>query len=291
MPLLTTAAALSRRRDSRRPLALSLTGSGHLLVYQLGVVQTLLLQQQHHHLNIQHVVGASGGALAAAIMTQIPHRLEEYAHAFIQKRGGGLSLLRDFLEADRRCGDTTTTSKTTTSSAAMLHGRSKQALLLFSWPSDDNCTTLPQRHVKVPGGFHPWDVLSSVPVTYPEEDGIILSNGAAYVDGGIATPAPPTPDSCRRVIVSPLAGTSSSSNNASAIIRISPDSGHNSTARTKWGQMQATYDFGIDLLSWGNLRALRAATGAVSSAELFEWYERGQEDARRSLLLALHLND
>ena len=274
-----------------RPVALSLTGSGHLLVYQLGVCRTLLQQQlrDEHQFNITHIVGASGGAIAAAVVTHIPDHLDDYAHAFIQKRGGGLQLLRE----EFRMVPPMTSSPNQRLTAATLHIATTRCIdgqgCLFPFaPSDrsrdgyvDDMMRCLEASCLIPPTFHPWDALSSAASTYPEEHGISLSDNAAHVDGGIAFPAPPTPGTCRRVIVSPLSGTS---NHA---IRISPGGGTTrSHSRQGWRQvleMTAKDDLGIDVLSWSNLRALRAATGLVTSAELLEWYERGQEDASEQL--------
>ena len=95
-----------------RPLALSLTGSGHLLVYQLGACRSLL---KHDKVELRHVVGASGGAIAATVVACLSSdRLDEYAARFIEKRGGGLELLREFLGRNDTKESTTTLHIATT---------------------------------------------------------------------------------------------------------------------------------------------------------------------------------
>ena len=131
----------------------------------------------------------------------------------------------------------------------------------------------------------------SSPSPYPDHHGIPIDDPVEglqfYVDGGIATPAPiqhsdPTYVEYRpeeededqqdkneptRIIISPVAGTSDDT------ARISP-----SRSATWWPQIHVRHDLGC-FLDWGNLRALRAASGSVSSTELQDWYQRGQDDA------------
>jgi hypothetical protein len=95
--------------------------------------------------------------------------------------------------------------------------------------------------------------------------------GEPFVDGGIAAPAPATPSTLKRILISPIAGTSENG------WRISPVS----TSRF-WPTIHLNEDFGVTA-SLGNLRALRAASGMTSPAELREWYELGQADSERFL--------
>jgi predicted acylesterase/phospholipase RssA len=111
------AAAAGRSSIATTNVTLSFSGSGHLLVYQLGACQTLLHYQQQQQqqsgnkrLQITDVVGASGGAIAATVVAlthqqqQLQQRspqsssssfLEDYVHAFITQRGRGLQLLQE----------------------------------------------------------------------------------------------------------------------------------------------------------------------------------------------------
>uniref|UniRef100_A0A7S0J6A3 PNPLA domain-containing protein n=1 Tax=Calcidiscus leptoporus TaxID=127549 RepID=A0A7S0J6A3_9EUKA len=50
-----------------RRVALSFSGSGHLLVYHLGVAHRLLRPDSMWASRISHFIGVSGGALAAAV--------------------------------------------------------------------------------------------------------------------------------------------------------------------------------------------------------------------------------
>jgi len=251
----------------RRPLALSLTGSGHLLVYQLGVCRSLLGQGAE----IRHVVGASGGAIAAAVAACCrPHQLNDFALQFIQRRGGGISLLREFAERGELKHNNGSITKLHIATTRCSDGKGQ----LFSLDSsleestfNDTLMRCIEASCRIPATFHPYDILS--PSSYPEQDGVVLDDGVAHVDGGIATPAPPTPfgENFQRVIVSPVSGSSD------PVSRISPDT----TARL-FLRMRVPHDLGIHL-SIANLRTLRTAGGLVSSSELQEWYDRGQQDA------------
>lgn len=270
---------------SLTPKALSLTGSGHLLIYQLGACKILT---QTSSVEIHHVVGASGGAIAAAVLTQIPNRLDDYAHEFASRRGQGLSLLKELL-ATRPTATTTPGDVSTSNERIELHIATtrchdgKEHMTSFGTsPLPHESEHLLIKAVEascwIPSTFHPWDVFSSTPTTFAEHEGIVLANddggggggGKAHVDGGIATPAPPTPKDCARLIVSPICGVSHLSD------RISPTC---NSRGWSFGHLQAREDFSVRLC-WENLRALRAAAGLISTPELLSWYQRGQDDAR-----------
>jgi len=296
--------ALSKNSSApRRPLllALSLTGSGHLLVYQLGACRVLLGgcscddDNTSTTFRIRHVAGASGGALAAAVVTHIPHRLNDYAEAFIEKRGGisGLRLFQDLLKIERNNNKQYRLYHNHSFAevdAPMLHiavtrcrdGKGQHfsfsPTCLLNHDDDDDLIRCLEASCRIPPSFHPYDILSSSVAVYPEQDGIVLRNGEAYVDGGIATPAPPTPLDHTRLIVSPLTGTSSNES-----MRISPNAILSSNNNRYWGQVRVAHDLGIHVLSWSNLRALRAAMGLVTSSKLRDWYQKGQDDAHQWL--------
>jgi predicted acylesterase/phospholipase RssA len=301
----------------RRSLALSLTGSGHLLIYQLGACQILhqASQPQRHQtlgsattIDIDYVVGASGGAIAATLLCRAPESMDDYAQAFIEKRGGGLELLREFLLLDvnhhrcpsrfqslpKRVSSTATLPELHIAVTRCVDGKGHTIHCLSSSPPSEKSNNensanefllkCVEASCRIPPSCHPWDALSNTPSPYPEENGIVLDDTTtAYVDGGIATPAPPTPtpykessSECEstsgayyeRVIVTPLSGTSTASE------RISP-----SATTPQMLQMKASHDLGIDIFGLANLRALQASAGLVSSSQLRDWHCRGQEDA------------
>jgi predicted acylesterase/phospholipase RssA len=114
------ASAIPRRAAVQA--ALSLTGSGHLLIYQLGACH-VLFQQPKESLDIRHVAGSSGGSVAATVVTQLRggdlsasvpssasvlrhhpyqqeqqhHVIDEYAQGFMHKRGRAMTLLKERL--------------------------------------------------------------------------------------------------------------------------------------------------------------------------------------------------
>ena len=265
-----------------RRVVLSLSGSGHLLVYQLGACRFLLKQP---NLVVTDVVGASGGSIAATLVAA-RLSLDDYAQAFIQKRGNGLELLLEFWDdkysqssADKEDDSTTTSVGLHIATTRCEDGASK----VFSFTNLKEPTRIfdcLRASCLLPPTFHPLDMISSSPDPYPDNEGIPIDDPIVgtqfYVDGGIATPAPMLLDEddedalSTYIIVSPVAGTSTHT------LRLSPSS----TARWWCPQLQFRYDMGC-YMSWSNLKALRAASGVVTSSELQDWYERGQDDALR----------
>jgi len=253
--------------------ALSLTGSGHLLVYQLGACRTLLKST----VNIQHVAGSSGGAIVATLLAK-GLDLDDYACDFIKTGGRGFSLLKDRL---------TNTNKETVPVLSICTTRCRDGQLqVFDFGPDDDASDgrdaslllspALEASCRIPPSFHPWDILSSSR-SYAHTEGILIGD-ESYVDGGIAAPAPPTPATLRRILISPIAGASKND------WRISPSSIYTSNY---WPSIRLDHDFGVDA-SMGNLRALRAASGMTTASELQEWYQRGQDDAIRFLEDAMH---
>ena len=240
--------------------ALSLTGSGHLLVYQLGACRALLKSS----IKIQHVAGSSGGAIVAALVSHNLN-LEEFAQDFIQTRERGLSLLKEKLQSE-------TTIQGPSLSICTTQCRDGQLQVFdFVSTSDDRLLQALEASCRIPPSFHPWDIISSTR-SYADSEGIRMDNNDYYVDGGIAAPAPPTPPNLRRILISPIAGQSKNND-----WRISPASSSYS-----WPSIDLKHNFGVDA-SFANLRALRAAMGMTTSSELKVWYQRGQDDAQRFL--------
>ena len=221
---------------------------------------------------IQCLVGSSGGAIAAAVVGMMPDRLEEYASAFVQRRGGGLDLLQHMLlEEDEAMKQPS--REIQVCATKCLDGSAH----LFRFPA--NQETNRERLVRcvrascsIPLSFHPWDILSSSsPVTYPESEGLEI-DGDFFVDGGIAAPAPPTPAELQRLVVSPISGGSKGE-------RISPDDD------TLGGPFDLPCRGGFSVRpSLQNARALQIAMGGATSAHLQKWYDLGQKDAERYLL-------
>ena len=237
---------------------LSLSGSGNLLVYQLGACRSLIKAS----IPINEAVGSSGGSIAATILVRAPNSIDDYVNEFIQGRGEGLALLKDVLRSTdtnpicHELGICTTICR---------NGKSK----VFRFSSnerhqDDLLLRCIEASCRIPRTFHPWDIFSK-DVTYPDDDGIQIGDDY-YVDGGIAAPAPPTTYE-PRLILSPVSGSSSFSE------RISPDDRSFSI-----GQMNAHVDFGTKL-SRQNFQSMFVSMGMGSRDILRDWYQRGQDDA------------
>mmetsp|Transcript_63816 Transcript_63816/g.74743 ORF Transcript_63816/g.74743 Transcript_63816/m.74743 type:complete len:300 (+) Transcript_63816:176-1075(+) len=268
----------------------SFSGAGHLLPYHLGAARSLLASQVGLHnepervfataplgLPVRAVAGSSSGAIAAAVMALLPHRLEEYADRFLQDRGHALRNLTCMLQEE-----TSVASEETRRSSLPLTicttKCSDGSMQLFDFP--DEKRDLPyllhtiQASCTIPPTFHPYDIISSRPLSYPEE-GAIKIDGFHYVDGGIAAPAPPTPFdmdvNSHRIVISPLSGGHSASE-----CSIRPRD-------TSWSlpwDITASRDRSFRIRpSVQNLQALLGSIGAASPAVLKKWYDRGTQDA------------
>ncbi|KAL7575218.1 hypothetical protein ACA910_018703 [Epithemia clementina (nom. ined.)] len=347
--------------------SLSLTGSGHLLIYQIGACVELIRSSPSLYASIQHVSGSSGGAIVATPLSIAPHRLEAYADAFIQAKGRGLALLEQelallFLRNDKtgQIRDNQVLPTTTTTMTAKSPPFSPQAQVRLAPPqrqasslSQQQQSHIPKLHIwathcrtgmarsfsldvaqlllrndnhnhandcqgkwhqrmvtiiqastRIPASFHPMDIAmkqlrpfcSTMTLTYPDHEGILL-DGEYYVDGGIALPAPTLPPQDARMLLD--VNDDDNKNTKGLDIVISPLTRHCRNGRLRLSPSDNTYgggagwwagqqlyvaqDFGVSLWSLDNWRALRAASGLTSSAELRHWYERGQDDALQFL--------
>jgi predicted acylesterase/phospholipase RssA len=260
-------------KPPRTPVALSLTGSGCLLLYQLGACQTLLAalasasasssSSSSSVISIQQVAGSSGGAIVAAL---IAHKccLKEFASDFLASQGQGLTLLRS------RLGSCQSMPLDPTLSVCTTHCKDGK-LREFQFSNSADVCLLPaiEASCRIPISFHPWDVLSSYR-SYDESEGVNV-NGEYFVDGGIAAPAPPTKPNLQRIVISPLSG------------RFGQDDWHISPSDySAWPTISIPFQYQPHA-SLGNLRALRTAVGLTSAKELNSWYQKGQDDANRFL--------
>jgi predicted acylesterase/phospholipase RssA len=232
---------------SRSFWTLSFSGAGHLMPYHLGVAKTLLStgvppdadtsvasweetpQSALYRLPIRSVTGSSSGAIAATVLTLLPHRLEEYTERFLQDRGHAFRNLRELLleEEEESRGDTRSLWSSDGPMLSICTTRCSDGdIELFSFGGgdlDDEAANSnnglhqeePKPHerllkaveasCKIPRSFHPVDMvalhynrwLRKLPHTrdtYPAEEGISINgDDNGYVDGGIAAPFPPTP--------------------------------------------------------------------------------------------------
>jgi predicted acylesterase/phospholipase RssA len=254
-------------------LALSLSGGGHLLPYHLAVCETLLDASKLEKIPpIEAISGSSAGTIAATVSCRLPsHCLSEFAEKFIQQRGHGLKLLKEFLSPknDRehlprlhvcttRCSDGTA------------HVFSEKDL-----DTREKLLTCVQASCTIPRSFHPMDVLeSSGSLVYPDSDGILI-DGGYHVDGGIAAPAPPIPGyhDGEVIVVSPISGS-----RRWGEYRISP----RDSSFSIWTELTCRGGFDVKP-SIQNLRALRVASGSTSLTELQSWYNQGIDDANMFL--------
>jgi hypothetical protein len=256
-------------------IALSLTGSGHLLVYQLGACRVLLYASSL--LKIQHVSGSSGGAIVGTLLA-FNFDIDDYAHDFLRVGGQGLTLLHTRLQNNVPLNGPSLSICTTLCRTGKL--------FTFDFPpnhlSDDlRLMSAVDASCHIPASFHPVDIVSTTK-TYPESEGILIDNDY-YVDGGIAAPAPPPIDASQKdelkymnnlkhVLISPITGTQQQN----GIWRISPRSNGSFFSFT------LDHNFRVNA-SFENLRALRASAGLTSASELQAWYQEGQDDANRFL--------
>ena len=137
----------------------------------------------------------------------------------------------------------------------------------------------------IPQTFHPWDVFSKYPSKYPDEDGIDIG-GSSYVDGGIAAPCPIWRKHTELNDI----------HQEDSIILISPISGSHAPSSPVLGSIRPSdlsfkFPFVGDLSPRGengafrirpsiqNLQALVASAGAVQPQILYDWHQRGMEDA------------
>jgi hypothetical protein len=219
-------------------------------------------------LHIHQVVGSSGGAIVATLMA-LNLDLDAFAQSFLRTRGQALSLLQEQLQRDIIMKGPALSICTTQCRDGREH------MFDFSIGS----TSLDPRLMpaliascRIPGSFHPFDILSSTN-SFADSEGVRIDDNF-YVDGGIAAPAPPTLSTLRRIIVSPIAGKSLSSKSDDNSWRVSPNGSPFCLPMT------LRHNFRVDA-SVANVRALRAAVGMTTGSELRSWYQKGQDDARR----------
>lgn len=305
---------------------LSFSGAGHLLPYHLGAARRLLVasrreqQEQEQDLDkvtrppprIQAIAGSSSGAIAAAVMALLPHRLDEYADRFLQDRGHALRNLSNMLQEE---ADTPSVSSSITASDKIMTSPPSSPLLvicttrcfdgsvqLFEFSTDDETRRDPSKLLRaikasctIPPTFHPYDIISNGPLSYPDDGGIEI-DGLHYVDGGIVAPAPPTPfDTERhtsRIVISPISGinttTTSSIDNKSVRSSLSlPVSEYSirptDTSWSLWPWTPTASRGGTTFRirpSVQNVRALVGSMGGASPDVLKGWYDRGSQDAQ-----------
>jgi len=260
---------------------------------------------------IQAVSGSSAGAIAAVILARIPHRLEEFADSFLSKKGQALTILQSMLfdeerlimngydhggasssiiaENSRRAKSPTLYIATTRCHDGASHLSPFSDPTIFSnisctWSTDDILLGV-RASCAIPMSFHPFDLVKfpfTQQLTYPETEGITLSDGYSHVDGGIVAPAPRSPhdemSGAIPVIISPISFRSSSrtmQRTKNGVLRISPNDETWRLLPIRNISLRGGFEVRPSIQ---NLRALRVASGVTSTEELKDWYQLGMED-------------
>uniref|UniRef100_A0A7S3VGY4 PNPLA domain-containing protein n=1 Tax=Chaetoceros debilis TaxID=122233 RepID=A0A7S3VGY4_9STRA len=302
-------------------ITLRFSGCGHLLPYHLGVSTVLLEEESRRRPSnkpnrligpgvdtkipkVKAVAGSSAGAIAAAMYSRLPHRLEEYASTFISERGHALEILKTMLHEEEN-GSTTSSETLVTreknSLPPSLHISATKCadgshhLFNFSpnlypnisscWATDDILEAV-KASCSIPQSFHPADIVfKNQSLSYPNSEGVLIDDDY-FVDGGIAAPAPSTPrdnqDGAHPIIISPISAGSRSLffGEDDAPRRISPLD--NSWRLLPISTLVCRGNFRVKP-SIQNLKAMRVASGMAASVELQEWYDLGVSDALRKL--------
>ena len=298
-----------------RPIALSFSGSGHLLTYQLGVAQHLLVDSTSAWAErVTHFAGASGGAIAAAACALLPR---EHLKTFAKEaaiRGRSFNEMTDALAGHGKFAISedvvARTSAGQTLFLSATHCRTGTNVLFSRFSSAAALQKCLHASAAIPKSFHPFDLTRSRP-TYAEAGGIIVPSeceadgglaasardgaatgeqlpfsphGEAYVDGGITNTAPVLQHVVRNahtLTVSPVSGPQGclqpASTTATAHWHLTPldTSPRLPLVAPKLAGMRC-------YLSVDNIRALQTSMGA-GPRTLERWYERGQQDAERFL--------
>ena len=203
-------------------LALSFSGAGHLVCYQLGAAKALMESKK---LTPVAFGGSSAGAFAAVACAVFPWRLEELAleHAV---RGECLDGLCRMLEGDadpderaRECSGRV--------HVALTRCRTGEAVSLSEFESLKHLATALVAGAAIPPSFHPFDMFrgedrpsqaSERRATYPYHHGFRVDTATEasskdewFVDGGIAAAAGPTAQLEARaglgaVVIAPVSG-------------------------------------------------------------------------------------
>lgn len=230
---------MAGRAGARPRLLLSLSGSGHLLTYQLGAVRELLASPAWGG-HVVALAGTSGGAIiaaaAAALLPRGPSNgaaWEAFLH--VACRGGA------FAHLARALGPTAAAS----ASGALLLGAtacgSGRAATFGRYRSADELLACVLASAAVPASAHPLDLLLARgrPLRYPDREGVLVppacewraartggaeaetdsdaededEEGQPYVDGGLSSGLPLLPQGALEALsvdvvitVSPFAG-------------------------------------------------------------------------------------
>lgn len=272
------------RHGCRPQCGISFGGSGHLLMYHLGVASRLLTTQRQP---FRAIGGVSGGAIAAAAVTLLD---PPFLLGFVEAALEGRSFLQ--LARELSPGGRVPTSRIVDASDRLFigvtHCESGQHVLLSKFSDAEELLTAVLASASIPKSAHPFDLLGAK--TYPASEGILVRDACrwdcaagnlpgqgagrvqAYVDGGLSCAAPKLPVSVvsKTLTVSPLSGPRGS---------LAPDHDHICPRETTLCLPFSANLAGLPCyLSLGNLQAAGQAMGA-SRAALQLWFDRGAADA------------
>ena len=298
-----------------------------MLAYHLGVA--LKLQQYFYtptnHIHTQTsrtaawpplraVSGSSSGAIAAAVMSRLPHRLEDYADRFLQDRGHAFRNFQEMLlEEKEDDGDQQKQFQNPDLHVCVTKSHDGTPHLLPFPASSFNLKQQPQESqikrllqaiqasCRIPVSFHPLDLFQVSNVSY-EGEGIEI-DGSYYVDGGVSGIFPPPIEMDRnnqhdqqhhRLLVcpmeiGPLPQTMPTDNNNGSNTTvhnhvISPNYSSKTASSFSLFPSFRTRD-GISIpRPLQNLQTLMVAGGFTSTEVLESWYQRGKDDAEERLL-------
>ncbi|KAG8462228.1 hypothetical protein KFE25_012048 [Diacronema lutheri] len=181
-------------------LLLSLSGSGHLLCYQLGVVRALLHDAPKWGAHMVAFAGTSGGAIVAAAAALLPREtpsaLDRFAEAAF--RGGAFAQLAHELEPG--CGSVRASSLADASGSLFLGAtacETGEPATLCRFSNAEALLTCVLASAAIPRSVHPLDVLlaGGRPLRYPEHEGIFVPSSCAWAgDEADLDGAPPAAD-------------------------------------------------------------------------------------------------
>ncbi len=297
-----------------RSVALSFSGSGHLLIYHLGVARRLRRSEWAPF--IRSYAGASGGAIAAAVCALLPN--DDDLEAFVEESAlrcdgfGGLAralgvvppaAIDHGVQINSRITPITDDAVRGVSGSLFIGAtecRTGRRALFSHYESAHQLMQCILASAAIPRSAHPLDLIRSPsnPPTYPESDGVIVPRscewghvssdtdlealpyspyGEAFVDGGLtaAVPRPPAELQLALVTVAPISGPRGDLGVACSSAHL-----HVCPADTSVKvPFIAPSLAGLRCyLSSDNLVAARRTLGA-SPQTLRHWFERGEEDA------------
>lgn len=176
---------------ARPPLALCFAGSGCLAAYQLGVIRCLQRHGTPLLSRVTHVIGCSGGALAAAVLAHAPAHTElaiEHSLRCQNMSGVEAALAAAASRVDESRKTHTTLSVRPVLVVAAATAAAPRRLRLFAhWESTDELLSCLRASCHIPSDFHPLDAVSPFASSYTSA---VSFRGQELIDGGLAAASP-----------------------------------------------------------------------------------------------------